>query len=403
LVSLIAWGFRGDPEKFDLTVRLTRLVFPFLLFVCLAAMAQGALNALGFFFLPAVAPAMLSVAEISFVLLLARRMNNSLEGLAISAVAGGLLHFAIMVPLMRRNGLRPAWRWEPRHPDIPALGRALVPAVWGLSVDQINAYLDTICASFLVHGSVTALYNSNRVMQFPLSLFGIAMSTAALPSLSASAAAEKWDEVRDSLNMLVCVVFFLVVLVMVGLIILGKPITQLLFEHGRFTHEETLLTYGALWAYSLGLPVFATSKIFASSFYAMKDTKTPVKVATICVCLNMAGNLALMRPMGVTGLALASTIASGFNTLFLGWLLRRRLGALGARKMISTLALSGLATAAMAAASIGTLKLLGGYREMLAVPAAIAAGAAVYLLAARLLRMEEEQKLWSMIRTKAST
>jgi putative peptidoglycan lipid II flippase len=198
-------------------------------------------------------------------------------------------------------------------------------------------------------------------------------------------------------------VLFLVVPAMTGLIILALPITQLLFEHGRFTRAETLLTYGALAAYSLGLPAFATSKIFASAFYALKDTRTPVKVATGCVLINVVGNITLMRPFGVMGLAFATTLASAANAGVLCWLLRRRLGALGGRRMLKTFLLSALATVGMAAAARGTLWLLSGYGELAALGGALAAGAAVYFGTARLLNMEEESRLWSLIRSKTST
>ncbi len=388
LTHLIAWGFKVDPDKFALTVDLTRTMFPFLLFVCLAALASGALNSLGHFFLPSLAPAMLSVAEIGFVLLLASRFENALYGLAVSAVAGGMLHFGILVPLLFREGLAPRWRWDLKHPDVGRVGKAVLPALWGLSVDQINAFLDTICASFLVHGSVTALYNSNRLMQFPLALFGIAMSTAALPALSASAARQDWSGLKQTLNLSLRLILFTVLPAMAGLIVLGIPSVELLFEHGRFTHRETLLTNQALVAYCLGLPAFSTVKVLAGAFYSLKDTRTPVRVASWCLLINMAGNLAFMWRWGVGGLAFATSLASVANAAVLLHMLRKRLGLLGGRRLLKTFLQSGLACVVMALVAAGAAYGLEG-SLFWRVPLAVTGGAVTYWLLARAMRMEE--------------
>jgi putative peptidoglycan lipid II flippase len=397
LVGVVAWGFRADPEKFDLTVRLTRVMFPFVLFVCLAAISAGALNALGHFFVPALAPAMLSVAEIAFIFFLFKQWANPLDGLAVSALVGGVLHFAVLLPLLHREKMPPRWHWEPRHPEVRRVGLALLPAVWGLSVDQISAFIDTLCASFLTEGSVTALYNSNRLMQLPLALFGIAMSTAALPSLSASLARGDARETKDTLNLSLRLVFFTVLPAMVGLIALGTPLVQILFEHGRFTPRATSLTASALAGYALGLPAYAAVKVLASAFYAMKDTKTPVKVANISMAVNIAGNLALMGPWGVGGLAFATAIASLVNAALLFWLLRRRLGLLGGRRLALSLARAGVASLVMGAAAWAWTR-WGVGPLLLRVAVAVAGGAVLYFVLARLLRCEESDPLTGLFR-----
>ncbi|MGQ0645366.1 MAG: murein biosynthesis integral membrane protein MurJ [Elusimicrobiota bacterium] len=392
VTRLVAWGFETtDPEKFDLTVRLTRQMFPFLLFVCLAAVSAGALNTMGHFFLPSLAPAMLSVAEILFILTLSRLWKNPLEGLAWSAVAGGALHFGILLPLMKKEGILPRWRWNPGHPDVKRVSLLVLPAVWGLSVDQINAYFDTVCASFLAEGSVTALYNSNRLMQFPLALFGIAVSTAALPTLSLAAARNDHQELKDTLNFGLRLVFYLVIPAMTGLIVLGRPIIELLFEHGLFTHRETLLTYAALAGYCLGLPAYAAVKVVVGAFYALKDTRTPVRVATFCMLINMAGCLALMWRWGVGGLAVATSVASTVNASALLWLLRRRLGLPGGRRLLKTFLQSLGASLGMAAAA-GAVAYGAGGSLLWKVPAAVISGAAVYAGLTSLLGMEEYRR-----------
>ncbi len=397
LTYCVAWGFKTDPGKYELTVQLTRLMFPFLLFVCLAAISCGALNTLGFFFVPALAPAMLSVAEITFVLLLAKLWNYSLMGLALSAVVGGALHFGILLPLMRRKGILPKWHWNPMHQKVRQVGKAIVPAMWGLSVDQVNAFFDTICASFLAVGSVTALYNSNRLMQLPLALFGIAMSTAALPSLSAFAARQDFTGMKETLNNALRIVIFTVMPAAVGLMVLGIPIIQVLFEHGKFTFRETLLTHGALVGYAVGLPAFAGAKVMISSFYAMKDVKTPVHVATYCLLINMAGNLALMWTWGVGGLAFATSLASVVNVTVLFWLFRRRMGLMGGRRLLRTFVLSSLACAGMACVAGGMNYFVPGsiYWRL---PVMIVAGMAAYVIFVRVLKMEEYREVLNLMR-----
>ncbi|MBI4397391.1 MAG: murein biosynthesis integral membrane protein MurJ, partial [Elusimicrobia bacterium] len=319
--------------------------------------------------------------------------------LAVSAVAGGLLHFGVLLPLMKKERILPFWRWNPRHPEVMKVGRAILPAVWGLSVDQINAFADTVCASFLIQGSVTALYNSNRLMQFPLALFGIAMSTAALPSLSASASRQDWKEMKETLNFSLRLVFFTVLPAMVGLIVMGTPIIELLFEHGRFTHRETVLTNAALVAYCLGLPAYTSVRVLVSSFYAMKDTGTPVHVATFCLLINMAGNLALMWRWGVGGLALATALASFANATALFWILRKRLGLMGGRRLLTTLLQSLGACLVMAAVSAGLVYGLPG-SLLWKVPLAVAAGGGVYFALARQMGMDEFQHLMVLMKVK---
>jgi len=395
LTHAVALGFKADPEKFDLTVKLTRLMFPFLLFVCLAAIAAGALNALGTFFLPGLAPAMLSVAEIVFIFFFIGLWDKPLEGLAVSAVVGGLLHFGILLPALKRKGYAPKWVWNPRHPGVMKVGAAIIPAVWGLSLDQINAFLDTICASFLIEGSVTALYNSNRLMQFPLALFGIATSIAALPTMSLYAVRGDHQSMKDTLNLALRVMLYMMLPATAGLIALGLPIVQVLFEHGRFTPEASRLTYHALAAYCLGLPAFAGVKIVVSAFYSMKDTRTPVRVATYCLLINMVGNLTLMWRFGVGGLALATTLASCANAGILLYLFRRKLGLLGGRLLLKSFVQSAVVSLLMAGLSWSLLHWTAGSLYW-RVPVAVAAGALLYAAVTWILGMEEQKHILRM-------
>jgi len=389
IVTLGAGGFKSaGGDTFHRTVALTRLMFPFLFFVCLAALSSAALNAKGYFFLPAVAPSMLSVATIGYIFLIKKWTLNPLAGLAISTSVGGALHFLMLLPALKRANLSPRWRWDPTHPDILKVGLLVLPAVWGLSVDQINGYVDTICASFLMEGSVTALYNSSRLMQFALALFGMSVSTATLPHLSLSAAEGDWMAFKKNLNFSLRMTLFLVVPAMTGLIVLARPIVQVLFEHGQFTSEQTTLTAYALVGYVVGLPAYSLVKVLVTAFYARRDTRTPVRVATLCLFVNVVGNFILMKPLGVAGLAIATSMASFVNVGVLIVSIRKQVGLLGGRLIARTLGLTVLASLLMAGVSLSVFHFgFGGL--MLRVPVAVMGGVLVFGVTARVLRMDE--------------
>ena len=351
LVHIIAYGFTSDPEKLQLTIDLTRLMFPFLLFISLAALALGILNAMHSFFIPAVAPASLSVAEIGFLLAVAPLLSpaNQIKGLALSVIIGGALQFIAQWPEIRKLGWKLQWKLKFDHPGVKKITVLMMPAMLGLSVDQINAFVNTIIASFLAQGSITALYYSNRVMQMPLAIFGLAMASVALPVMSKAVAEKNTGALKDTLNFSLRLIIFILVPATVGLAVLGLPIIQVLFERGNFDHQATLMTNSALFYYSLGLPAYAAVRVVASVFYSYQETKTPVKVAAAAMIINVLLSIALMKPMGVGGLALATALSSWFNVIVLGVILRKRIGILGIGKIIATSTKTLAASAGMGA------------------------------------------------------
>lgn len=398
IVSLAAGGFKtADLSKYELTVRLTRQLFPFLLFVCLAALSSAALNALGYFFIPSLAPAMLSVATIVYILFIHRWTVDPIQGLAISTTVGGILHFLMLWPQLKKEGLLFRWKWNPRDPDVRRVGWLVLPSIWGLSIDQVNAYVDTICASFLAEGSVTALYNSNRLMQFSLALFGVSLSTATLPHLALSAAKGDWDAFKENLNFSIRLTLYMVVPATVGMVLLARPLVQLLFEHGRFTAVQTGYTAAALAAYTLGLPAYSLVKVVVTAFYAQKDTRTPVRVATLCLFINMVGNVVFMHYWGVGGLAFATTLASFVNVGVLVHFLRKKIGLMGGRRIgASVLQMTG-ASLAMAGVSLALLRWAPGALALRTL-AAVGGGAVVYIGLTRLLKMDEYTQMMSLLR-----
>jgi putative peptidoglycan lipid II flippase len=329
----VAWGFADEPEKLALTADLIRLTFPFLIVVALAALVTSVLNACGRFFIPAVAPSGLSIAEIAFVIFLASRTTSPIHGLAIAAVVGGAIHFAWQIPGLYKEGFRFQFMKPFSHPEVRTVILLMVPKIIGLCADQLNSFVDQLCASFLREGSITALYNSNRVMQLPLALFGVAVSSVALPSLSRAAADKNTAEFKDMLGFSLRIANFVLIPSFIGLAVLGYPIVQLLFERGRFLPEHSYLTVVALLPYALGLPAYSAVKILATGFYAQQNTKTPVNVALWAVGLHIATNIFFVAAtdLGVAGLALSTAISGWFQAIVLFVLLKRQIGNLGGR------------------------------------------------------------------------
>ncbi len=402
IVRLIAPGFETVPEKFQLTVLLTRWMFPFFLFIALAALLSGVLNSLNHFFLSALAPASLSVAEILYMLIVVRHLqpDAQLLGLTVAVVAGGAAHFAVQLPQLKKEKFRLSWKWNWSHPGVKKVSVLMLPALIGLSADQINAFVDTICATFLVEGSVTALYNSNRLMQLPLALFGVSVAMVTLPAMSANSAERNYDELAGIVNSSMRIIFYTILPASLGLMILARPIVELLFQHGRFTPAAALLTARALQGYCAGLIAYSLTKVFANAFYSMQNPKIPVRVSISCVTINVVLCILLMRPFGVGGLAVATSIASWINDCTLLFILRKNVHAQNpqARRIGDISVLSGLgktltACAVMSLALFGLLYFGSDLGKTWLVVIGVPGGGLLFLAVSRLLRMEESDWL----------
>ncbi|MDD5132298.1 MAG: murein biosynthesis integral membrane protein MurJ [bacterium] len=346
IVRIIAWGWVDKPEQIALAVTLTRIMFPFIAFISLSALAMGVLNSLQVFFIPAVAPMMVSIFEIAAVVWLVPLMKVPVEGLAWGVLLGGLFQFLWQIPALVKKGFlsRIIFRLTP---EIKKIGVLIIPVAIGSGVRQLNVLVDQVCASFLPDGSIMALYYANRLYQLPLALFGISIATVALPAMSLSAAQQDLGQLKQTFSSSIRMTIFTLVPSMIGLIVLGQPIIKLLFEHGSFNNQGTAMTAFALAFYSLGLVFFAGAKIGASAFYALQDTKTPVKIAIAAMVLNAFLNIILMQFLQVGGLALATSIAAAFNMAVLVYLLRQRIGVLGGRQIWNSMRKVLLAAAVM--------------------------------------------------------
>lgn len=416
LTRWIAPGFSADPNQFALTVQLTRWMFPFFFFITLAALASGILNTLKHFFLPALAPAMLSVCEISYIVLflpvlfmlnLAPSETSKIVGLCAAVVLGGMLHWVVQIPAILKENFRLRWRWNPTHPGIKAVGLLMLPAMMGLGVDQVNAFVDTICATFLLEGSVTALYNSNRLMQLPLALFGIAMAQVALPSFSSYTAEKNYNSLKFAISDSLKMMTLFVSPATVGLVFLALPISSLLFERGNFSPLASFLCAESLVGYALGLLAYSSVKILANGFYALEEPRSPVAIAAVCMILNVCLNLILMGPWGVKGLAFATAMASWINALWLGFRLRSRLkvlipadqNILGAGSSLWTFLLkilAGITLMILYLKVIAALDLGRGLHTLLGV----VGGSFLYLVALKFLKVSELDHFLEVLHSK---
>ncbi|MDA8170081.1 MAG: murein biosynthesis integral membrane protein MurJ [Nitrospiraceae bacterium] len=354
IIGLIAPGFLGNPEKFHLTVMLTRIMFPFLLFVSLSALLMGALNTRGVFFIPALAPAVLNVVMIVVVISIAS--YSPAIAAAVGVALGGLVQFAFQIPSYMRAGYDLKLAPEFRHPGLVKIGRLVLPATLAMAVSQINVVVSNILASFLPSGSITYLFYSMRLIHFPIGVFGVAMGLAVLPALSQHALKEDYESLRHDFSFALRVLFFLSLPSMAGLIALRVPIVSTLFLRGRFDYAATAGTAGALLFYAPGIWAMVGVRVLTSTFYAMQDTRRPVKSAIIALLVNLALSAALMYPMKHEGLALANAIASIVNFSVLFYYLRRKIARVDGRRILRSVSKTGFASLVMGIAGYMVLR-----------------------------------------------
>jgi putative peptidoglycan lipid II flippase len=333
ILRAIAPGFAADPSQFALAVTLTRIMFPYLVLVGLAALAMGALNSQGRFFAAALGPAVLNLGMIVGVLALRARVEPPIVSLAFGVLAGGVGQLLVQVPSLASCGVLVSPSRELRHPALGRMARLLLPAVFGLAAVQVMVFVNTLLASLLPAGSISFLYYADRVMEFPLGVFGIALASASLPVMARQAAAGDRRAVAATLNFAMRLSIYIAVPATVGLVVLRMPITRLLFERGRFGAADTVATADALAWYAVGLAGFAGSRIAAQAFYAIGAAGIAVRLGIVSVLANVAAAVALMHPLGHAGLAAAASVGAYVNVVALMWAARRRFGPLGGRAL----------------------------------------------------------------------
>jgi len=323
IVYLSAPGFASDPAKFELTVRMLRICFPYIAFISLVALAAGVLNTWNRFAVPAITPALLNIAFIVAAVFFAKYFDPPIVALAWAVFAGGLLQLAFQVPFLVRLGLLPRWRLDLSHPGVRRVLKIMAPATFGVSVAQISLLINTIFASYLPTGSVSWLYYADRLMELPAGMLGVALGTILLPSLSKYHADANREEYARLLDWGLRMTFLLAVPAAAALAVIALPLVASLFHYGRFGAEDAWMTCRALVAYSIGLIGMILVKILAPGFYAQQNVRTPVKIGILTLIATQLMNLAFIGSLRHAGLALAIGLGACLNAALLYRGLRR--------------------------------------------------------------------------------
>src|SRR5882724_3193395 len=333
--------FAGNSPSVPLAIELNRVVFPYLFFVALAALAMGILNCFHIFGLPAATPIIWNAATIVFsVGAVWKYFHDPQTAIVVGVLVGGVLQFLIQVPTLVRKGMTFKFGISFSHPGIKNVARLMIPRLFGIGIGQINLLVDTrfATAAVMPPGSLTALYLADRVMELVLGGYAIAVATAILPMMSHQAAANDYVGLKKTLTFSVRIVAFITIPAMLGLMILREPIIRVLFQHGQFVAASTRLTARALLYYAIALPGLATVKLIVPAFYSTRDTRTPVIIASISLVLNIVLNIVFMqfffKRVQNGGPALATALATFFDFFALFIIFRVRYGALGTMEIL---------------------------------------------------------------------
>lgn len=320
-VFLFAPGFEATPERFDLAVALSRITFPYILFISLASLLSGILNSIGKFAAPAGTPIILNLTMIVALLMALFEWISPGKGLAWAVFLAGILQLMWLWVSCHFHGMSIKLSLPALTPDARSLIRLGIPGAISAGVIQVNLFMDMIFASWLPTGAISYLFYADRLNQLPLGVIGIAVSTALLPELSKHVKAGNHQEAHFTQNRALEFALAVTLPATVGLIVLGNPLVALLFERGAFTSQDAQSTGYTLSAFAVGLPAYVLVKILSTRFFAHQDTKTPMKVAIAAVALNFILNCLFIGPFSYVGLALATALSAWFNALTLGTLL----------------------------------------------------------------------------------
>jgi putative peptidoglycan lipid II flippase len=339
VIRLFAPGFIDQPEQFALASDLLRITFPYLLFIALTALAGGILNTLGRFALPALTPALLNLSLITAAVWFSGRFEEPVKALAWGVLVAGILQLAVQLPALARHQVLPRPWPNFAHPGVRRIMKLMLPTLFGSSVAQISLLLDTLIASLLIAGSISWLYYADRLMEFPLGMFGVALSTVILPTLSRLHAGGNNGQFRATLDWAMLLGLVIGLPSAVGLAVLAEPLVITLFQYGAFAPESAAMAAMALIAYSFGLPAFIAIKILAPGYFSRQDARTPVRIAVTALAVNMLLNVAFVlvitwhlaggdfgdglfatlaaHPGAHVGLALASSLSAWLNAALL--------------------------------------------------------------------------------------
>jgi putative peptidoglycan lipid II flippase len=339
LVKLAAGGFGAVPGKLELTTALTRIMFPYIFFVSLAALAGAILNSFYRFFLPAFTPVLLNLAVVATAVVFARKSTEPAYVFAFGVVVGGILQLAVQIPLLWRMGLRFRFGLSFTHPAVRQVGRLMIPGVLGLGIYQVNFALSRVFAAALEKGSVSSLYFASRVEELTLGIFSIALSIALLPAYSDQAASGDIPGMKRTLVFSLKLINLVTLPAAAGLLVLSRPIVRVLFERGRFDVQSTATSALCLFFFSLGLPFISGVKTLAPAFFSLQDMKTPVIIAAVVVVSYVGLTLLFVGSLKVAGIALALSLSQVVNFLAYFVLLERKIGPVDRRDYMRSLLL----------------------------------------------------------------
>ena len=312
-VVVFAPGFIQYQDKYQLTVGMLQITFPYLLFITLTALAGAVLNTYGRFAIPALTPVVLNLVLIAVTIWLASYFEPPIMALAWGVLLAGMIQLSLQLPFLYRLHLLPKPQFNWHDEGVKRILHLMLPALFGVSVSQINLLIDTLMASFLVTGSVSWLYYSDRIMEFPVGVFGLALATVTLPNLSKAVARQDMSTYNRTLDWALRWVILIATPAMIGLITLAPPILITLFYRGAFGESDVVMTTRSLTAYAVGLVGFVLVKVLASGFYSRQDTRTPVKIAVTAMITNISLNLMFIWHLQHAGLALATSLAALLN------------------------------------------------------------------------------------------
>lgn len=390
IVSVIAFGFRNTPGKLEATVAMTRMMFPYLFFVSLAALASSVLNARGRFIMPAAHPIAFNLVMIAGAVLWAGRSVRPAMVFSAAVVIGGALQLAVLVPSLIREGVDLRFRPSFRNQDVARTAGLLLPGFLGVGVYQVNFAISRVFASGLEPGSASALYYASRIEELTLGLFSIALSVVLLPAFSESAADRDLDGIRKMLGFSLKLTTMVAVPAAVGLAVLSRPMIRVLFERGEFGGKSTAMSAACLLFFAAGLPFISGVKIICPAFFSLKDTFSPVKAGAVVLAANVGLSLVLAGRLRVAGLAASLSITQALNFLILFVWIRKKIGGLDVKGLLAFLARTAAAAVVMAVAVKAVYACFEkGARtfstEALLLAGAMAVGAAVYFVAMGLL------------------
>ncbi|WP_142849161.1 murein biosynthesis integral membrane protein MurJ [Telmatospirillum sp. J64-1] len=405
---VLAPGFDQVPGKMELATELSRITFPYLLFISLVSLQSGVLNSLGHFAAPAATPVLLNLTSMAGLWLLVPYTPTAGHAMAWGTFAAGVVQFLWLVHSVRRAGFPLKLRWPRLSPEVKTLLKRIVPGAVGAGVYQVNLLINTVIASLVANGAVSYLNYADRVNQLPLGVVGIAIGTVLLPLLSRQIRAGDLTAARESQNRCMEFALLLTLPSAAALVAIAEPVIRVLFERGAFGPEDTIATAAALQAFALGLPAYVLVKVLAPAFFAREDTKTPVKVAGLAMVVNVVLNLILMGPLAHVGMALSTAIAAWVNVAVLAWLLRRqdffrldsRLKGRIPRILLATLVMGGVLAVAW---HVLAPNLEGQAQLIPAVALLIGLGIAVYALAVILTGAARLSEVKAMLRRRAKS